>query len=589
MRFFYSFAIILFSQVLLSQELNQDFINSLPSNIKEDVIASISQDDLGSPKSNKNYTSFDSKVAQDINQSSSSDLKRFGDIFFVNTPSTFMPINDPATNSGYILDVDDEVLIQIIGDRSDQYSFRIDRTGSIAINDVGNVVVAGLSLESANNLINEILRKNFIETKAVISLKGVRDIEVLITGHVKSPGVYVLSGYSNILHALIMSGGISEHGSLRNITLKRASEKERLIDLYDIMVLADMSSNISLRSGDAIFVNSTQNLVPVIGGVAREAIYEFKDNETSEDLISFAGGRTMEANLGKTILSRLQNGKLNSFELNGSTKLLSNDKIFISYNEFDPNSFVIDSEKNFISTPVIVSGAVKNPGEYFIEEGESLLSLLQKVGGYRKNAYPFGGVLINEDAAMLETSYNAKLYNEAIKSLASISNASRDVDITALTAILSEFKEVKSSGRVVTEFNINNLENDITLDTVLTPGDSIFIPFKTERVHIFGEVLNPGTLKHEESYSMKDYIEDAGGFNKYSDKRAVIIISANGLVQRAMIRNFGSSRVEIKPGTVIYVPRDLSYVEGTELARIIAPIFSSLAISLASLNSISNN
>ena len=76
MRFFYSFAIILFSQVLLSQELNQDFINSLPSNIKEDVIASISQDDLGSPKSNKNYTSFDSKVAQDINQSSSSDLPR---------------------------------------------------------------------------------------------------------------------------------------------------------------------------------------------------------------------------------------------------------------------------------------------------------------------------------------------------------------------------------------------------------------------------------------------------------------------------------------------------------------------------------
>jgi len=37
MRFFYSFAIIFFSQVLLSQELNQDFINSLPSNIKEDV------------------------------------------------------------------------------------------------------------------------------------------------------------------------------------------------------------------------------------------------------------------------------------------------------------------------------------------------------------------------------------------------------------------------------------------------------------------------------------------------------------------------------------------------------------------------
>ena len=185
--------------------------------------------------------------------------------------------------------------------------------------------------------------------------------------------------------------------------------------------------------------------------------------------------------------------------------------------------------------------------------------------------------------------HNAKLYNEAIKSLASINTVANNIDIAALTSILSEFKEVKTSGRVIAEFDISKLENDISLDTALSPGDSIFIPFKSERIYVFGEVLNSGTLKYDESYSLNDYINNAGGLNKYSDKSAIIIVSANGLVQRAMLRNFGSSRVKIKPGTVIYVPRDLSYVEGTELARIIAPIFSSLAISLASLNSISNN
>ena len=35
-----------------------------------------------------------------------------------------MPINDPSANSGYILDVDDEIKIFMIGDRSDSYTFK---------------------------------------------------------------------------------------------------------------------------------------------------------------------------------------------------------------------------------------------------------------------------------------------------------------------------------------------------------------------------------------------------------------------------------------------------------------------------------
>ena len=201
---------------LLSQEINQDFLDSLPENIKADLLSNIDSEAGKKPLSDKGYDAFDSKA--NLNNQSDikdfDDIQRFGDIFFVNTPSTFMPINDPAANSGYILDTDDELLIQLIGDRSDQYSFKIDRSGSIAINEIGRVTLAGLSLDSANKLVNEILKKNFIETQAVISLEKVRDIEILITGHVRYPGIYTLNGYSNILHALIMAGGISKNGSM---------------------------------------------------------------------------------------------------------------------------------------------------------------------------------------------------------------------------------------------------------------------------------------------------------------------------------------------------------------------------------------
>jgi protein involved in polysaccharide export with SLBB domain len=263
-------------QLVFAQSLDKDFIESLPDNIRGDVLQSIQKSSVGLQPT-KNYNAFNSKITK--NDISDEGLPKFGDKFFVNTPSTFMPINDPVSNSGYILDVDDEILIHMVGGRSDSYVYKIDRSGSIALKDIGMVSLAGLSLESANSLVNKIISENFIETKAVISLSKVRDIEVLITGQVHQPGVYILSGYSSLLHAIIMAGGISEHGTLREITIKRPFSKDRTVDLYDLLVFAKTESNIALRSGDSIFVDSSQNFIPLIGAVAQPAIDEFLDGE----------------------------------------------------------------------------------------------------------------------------------------------------------------------------------------------------------------------------------------------------------------------------------------------------------------------
>lgn len=586
--YFLLFFIFCNSSILFAQELDQNFLDSLPAEVKGDVLDSISNRSKSSPSSAKDYDSFNSKLK--LNEENLNVLKRFGDDFFVNTPSTFMPINDPVANSNYILDVDDKLLVQLIGDRSDQYSYKIDRSGSIAIQDIGKITIAGLSLNAANAMLNKVLKENFIETEAVLSLEEIRDIEILITGQVKKPGIYILSGYSNILHALIMAGGVSKYGSLREVIIKSPNKDNKSIDLYDMFVYADTSSNFSLRSGDSIFVNSSKNYVPIIGGVANEAIYEFKKGETTDDLINYAGGIINNSDQSKIILSRLQDGKLSSSKLDKSTKLMVNDRIFIPFNEFSPDQYTINNEEIFIDEPVFISGAVMNPGKYFIKPGDSLLNLINKVGGYKENAYPSAASLINKDAKQIERSYNEKLYNEAIKSIASFSSISSGVDLSSLSTILAEFKNAPSKGRIVSEFNIEAIQKDKSLDTRLMPGDEIHIPYFKERVYIFGEVLNPGTFKHLDGNDVSKYISSAGGLNKYADKQALIIVHPNGIVERLTLRKFGKQNSTIiKPGTVIYVPRNLQFIEGTQLAKVMAPIFSSLAISLASLNSISNN
>ena len=102
-------------------------------------------------------------------------------------------------------------------------------------------------------------------------------------------------------------------------------------------------------------------------------------------------------------------------------------------------------------------------------------------------------------------------------------------------------------------------------------------------------LLNSGTQVFDDNLKIEDYIKKSGGLNEYADKASIIIVHPNGESERIQLRLFASMKYSIHPGSVIYVPRDLKQIDGLELGSVMAPIISSLAISLASLNSISNN
>ena len=577
-----------------SQELDQDFINSLPNSIKQDVLNQISNNVSKGDVDNKNYSSFDSNISIDDYEEINSDfsnLKVFGTSFFKSYPSTFMPINDPSADANYILDVDDEIQIQMFGGVEDNLQLKIKRSGDIDLPKVGPITLAGLSIGDAKKVVQKKVKEYFIDTDVVVSLSEVRDIKILVTGEVNFPGIYTLSGYSSALHAIGSAGGIKESGSFRKVVVKRNGKIIDQIDLYKIFIDADTSDIKSLRSGDSILVQPTSKTIRVVGAVNRPAIFEYIDGEKAEDVIRFAGGFSIKSQDNLFFISRKSGS---GFELLSSNRVSNTflkdlDRIFVPFSEYDQDNLYLSEENNFLINPVTVDGAIKRPGKYFIDENTTLSELIRKAGGYKDNAYTYGASLISMNAQNLEASYNLKLYNEAIKSLASVSTVANNLNISSLVDVLTEFKKTETIGRVVAEFDLKKIDQDFYLDTKLSPGDKIFIPYQQDRVYIFGEVLNPGTLKFNDGYNVKDYIDVAGGLNKYSDRSSIILVYPNGESERYNLRNFGSNRSDLYPGTVIYIPRDLTFMEGTDLARAIAPILSSLAISLASLNSISNN
>ncbi len=583
------------SGLISTQELDEDFLNSLPVDIKNEILNS--NDEQTSTSNDKSYDSFKTSLPsenQDINQDINRELKVFGRDYFNSFASTFMPINDPSASSDYILDVDDKIFIQYFGDNTNSFETKINRSGEIILSDIGALKLAGLRISDANNLVNMSVNQSLVNTKAYVTLTEVRDINILLSGYVENPGFYVLSGYSNVFHALTSAGGILKNGSMRNIQIKRNGEIIKEIDLYDSFIDGDTSSIISLRSGDAVLVSPTNNYVPVMGAVNREAIYEFKNGETVADIVSFAGGSSSDINNNENfVLVRESDGfsetigKLddNSKEM----KVMENDKLFLKFKNYVAEDEFLSSEESFIDIPITVSGAVKFPGSYIIKQNQTLLELIEDFGGYRNDAYVFGAALYNEEAKKIEKEYNLRLYNDAIKSLANISSLSRVDSPSSITSLLEEFKNINSLGRIVTEFDEKKIKGDPTLNYKLSPGDEIFVPYLKNIVYVFGEVLNPGTLVFKQDLKIMDYIEKSGGLNDFADKSSIIIVQPNGESNKIQLRNFSGFKSDIYPGSVIYVPRNLKQIDGIELGSIIAPIVSSLAISLASINSISNN
>jgi protein involved in polysaccharide export with SLBB domain len=88
----------------------------------------------------------------------------------------------------------------------------------------------------------------------------------------------------------VLSGGVSELGSLRNVQLKRKGKLIGSLDLYDLLLKGDTSSDAQLQSGDVVFIPPVGSTVGIKGEVRRPAFYELKEREPVSNLVNYAGG-----------------------------------------------------------------------------------------------------------------------------------------------------------------------------------------------------------------------------------------------------------------------------------------------------------
>lgn len=262
------------------------------------------------------------------------------------------------------------------------------------------------------------------------------------------------------------------------------------------------------------------------------------------------------------------------------------------YNQFDsalissPSAINLSYEDKFLDKLVYIEGAVKKPGNYRLQDHETLYDLILRAGGYKDDAYVFGASLTRQSAKERERQFNERIYRDIIKFLASSIRAANSIS-SSLPLVLEEFKNVEPSGRVQAEFSLSKIRENKNLRTSLENLDRVYIPKVPQEVFIYGEILNSGGQLYDPDLTVRDYIYLAGNTTEYSSKD-IVIIDPNG---RSTYHNnnrlsFLKDDLALYPGSIIYIPREIGKIDGLEYAQQVGPVFSSLALSLASLNQI---
>ncbi|MDX3774148.1 SLBB domain-containing protein [Chromatiaceae bacterium AAb-1] len=298
-------------------------------------------------------------------------LERFGLKLFDAEISTFAPVLTQPVPDNYILGADDQLLLQLFGKQSSQSTLTVSRDGTVNLPDIGPVTVGGLSYNVAIKLITERVRQTMIGVDAAVSMGQLRTINIFVAGEAKYPGAYAVSALTSVTQALFVAGGVSDIGSLREITVKRAGKTIAEFDLYDLLLRGDLRQDINLQHGDVVFIAPVKALAEVHGEVKRPAIYEVKPNDTLADLLSMAGGAKAGAYPRAAVLERF-----NQYNLRDLQNLDLTDTNTRNIKARAGDVLRIAGSSGRVENQLTLAGAVVRPGFYAWRQGMTVNNLI---------------------------------------------------------------------------------------------------------------------------------------------------------------------------------------------------------------------
>jgi polysaccharide biosynthesis/export protein len=243
---------------------------------------------------------------------------------------------------------------------------------------------------------------------------------------------------------------------------------------------------------------------------------------------------------------------------------------------------------------VRLEGEVATPGIYQALPGETLRQILARVGGFTKNAYPYGASLTRESVRVqqqrrLDESLN-RLSQQVERTAAS--QAQRIVDAAEAPRaqaqaesnrrLVERLREVRATGRIVLGLGPDAQLRDLP-DVVLEDGDRFMVPARPTTVGVIGAVFNQNTFIYDGSKRVSDYLSQAGGPTRDADTGLTYVVRADGTVTPKARSFFSVADERLHAGDTLVVPETLDRFLLTRELKDWTQIFYQFALGVAGL------
>ena len=310
-------------------------------------------------------------------------LERFGLEVFRNQSddSDAIPMDLPV-GPEYVVGPGDTLAIDVWGGVSQRMFRTVDRSGRVSLPEAGPVLVSGRTLGEVQDNVQQLLRTQFRDVSADVSLSKLRTVRVYVVGDVAEPGAYDISSLSTPLNALFAAGGVTPNGSLRTLQHFRGQQLVEEVDSYDLLLHGVRSDMKRLENGDTLRVPPIGPQVTIDGMVRRPAIYELHGETSLADALELAGGILPAAALQHIEVQRLeahQKHTMLNVEVSPNNDAAGVAAQLAAFKIQDGDAIHIFPIAPYNESAVYLQGHVLRPGRYSYRDGMKITDI---VGSY---------------------------------------------------------------------------------------------------------------------------------------------------------------------------------------------------------------
>jgi protein involved in polysaccharide export with SLBB domain len=380
---------------------------------------------------------------------------------------------------------------------------------------------------------------------------------VSVWGDVRAPGTYGTSGQIHLADAIHLAGGLSADAENHDAQVFRSlpNGESKIFSVNLSQALAgDPTENIELQSRDRLLIHGDPNAlqpasVNIEGAVGRPGRYPLTANMTVADLVMVGGGLKASADTKTAELTTYDftDAKPGQTQLTTQHQEITIAAAMAGDKTADPvlhNGDVVTIREvagwSDLGSSITVKGEVVHPGTYGIRPGERLSSVLERAGGFQKDAYPYGAVLERVDVRELESKQQDELVvrlkseGGALQSLPEGTDQQKQAKYVTLQQYQTALTQLSASspvGRVAIRISSPvKVWRNSPSDIVVHAGDVLVIPRRPDVVMVIGQVFNPTAVSYRPGKSAKWYLSQSGGPTNLGNKKEIFVMRADGSV-----------------------------------------------------------